>query len=523
MLSSYKVLDHGYCKLIPKGCWGDDEIIVESARMSTDGGFVSWDPYPKHPKGDQGLISFLWQHKHMTPFEMAGLTVEVQAPIMVFREWHRHRTQCLVGDTKITCLSPRLKGSTNVAYVRTIKHIFETKHGIPIENTYIVNKNGTPVTRKRELKIPFRTGAKAHCQGRMLRVLDESSGLFIPAPMEDVWESGIKEVFQISARGQSIRASQDHPFYTKDGWKLVKELRIGDQLAVIGKVASHDRPLPPSLRAGIGVWTTMMRSRIISEFDFCYVCGDRFRFIDLELDHVVPVCDDLLKALDPSNLKPICLLCHRLKINEEQPDRHGQTRLGIRWKRLDEMPIRVGEEMTYDISVNGPKNFLANGFVVHNSYNEMSARYSELPNLFYIPSVERLMAGAQSKANKQGSQEGFSAKEAFDLRGDLIHATQCSREAYQRLLRAGLSRELARLVVPVNQYSRMRASANLRNWLAFLTLRQDPSAQWEIRQYANAVASLVKALFPRTFDLFSPIPSFNQSLKHKSPLLGLTS
>jgi thymidylate synthase ThyX len=48
----------------------------------------------------------------------------------------------------------------------------------------------------------------------------------------------------------------------------------------------------------------------------------------------------------------------------------------------------------------------------------------------------------------------------------------------------------------------MRASANLRNWLAFLTLRMDPSAQWEIQQYANAVGELIAATFPRTWTLF---------------------
>jgi thymidylate synthase (FAD) len=48
----------------------------------------------------------------------------------------------------------------------------------------------------------------------------------------------------------------------------------------------------------------------------------------------------------------------------------------------------------------------------------------------------------------------------------------------------------------------MRASANLRNWLAFLSLRMDPAAQWEIRQYANVVGELVKVNFPRTWELF---------------------
>ena len=140
------------------------------------------------------------------------------------------------------------------------------------------------------------------------------------------------------------------------------------------------------------------------------------------------------------------------------------------------------------------------------SYNEMSGRYSELPDLYYIPSIERLMAGKQSKTKKQGSggpQEGFTEKEAFLLRSELIYATERSREAYERLLGYGVARELARLVIPVNQYSRMRASANLRNWLGFLTLRLDPSAQWEIRQFAEAVASVLAQEFPRTLQLFN--------------------
>ena len=52
------------------------------------------------------------------------------------------------------------------------------------------------------------------------------------------------------------------------------------------------------------------------------------------------------------------------------------------------------------------------------------------------------------------------------------------------------------------RYSRMRASANLRNWLAFLTLRMHGHAQYEIRVYADAVGEFVKERFPRTWELF---------------------
>lgn len=84
------LLDHGYAKLIK--FWGDESEIIESARMSTGGEFVSWAPYEGKPKGDLGLLTYLYNHRHDTPFEFVGMTLEIKAPIMVFREWHRHRT-----------------------------------------------------------------------------------------------------------------------------------------------------------------------------------------------------------------------------------------------------------------------------------------------------------------------------------------------------------------------------------------------------------------------------------------------
>lgn len=90
MSEPIKVLDHGYVKHIAS--MGDDEMVIRAARQSTDGSFVSWEPYEGHPKGDAGLLSYLYKHQHMTPFEMCELVVEVQLPIFVAREWMRHRT-----------------------------------------------------------------------------------------------------------------------------------------------------------------------------------------------------------------------------------------------------------------------------------------------------------------------------------------------------------------------------------------------------------------------------------------------
>src|SRR5688572_12551657 len=84
-----QVLDNGYAEL--RDVWGSDERIIEAARMSSGKGFIGWGT-PEKP-GDEKLLRYLWENQHTSPFEQAGFSVEVQAPIMVFREWHRHRTQ----------------------------------------------------------------------------------------------------------------------------------------------------------------------------------------------------------------------------------------------------------------------------------------------------------------------------------------------------------------------------------------------------------------------------------------------
>lgn len=134
------------------------------------------------------------------------------------------------------------------------------------------------------------------------------------------------------------------------------------------------------------------------------------------------------------------------------------------------------------------------------SFNELSGRYVQLPDLTYVPSIERLSAGGQSATNKQASGAAFDAPE--EAREIIASAHLEARAHYERLLEMGVARELARAVLPVAQYSRMWASANLRNWLAFLDLRLPENAQWEIRQYAEAVLDLVRAHFPRTAALF---------------------
>lgn len=140
------------------------------------------------------------------------------------------------------------------------------------------------------------------------------------------------------------------------------------------------------------------------------------------------------------------------------------------------------------------------------SFSELSSRYSPLPDVNYLPSMERLMRNAGGGNKQAGTIQGaevLSEEIAEAWREELRYLYQHAEEIYQEGLRRGVPKELARLAVPVGRYSRMRVSANLRNWLGFLTLRLASNAQEEIRLYAEVVGEIIRSRFPRTWDLFA--------------------
>jgi thymidylate synthase (FAD) len=144
------------------------------------------------------------------------------------------------------------------------------------------------------------------------------------------------------------------------------------------------------------------------------------------------------------------------------------------------------------------------------SYNELSARYTPMPDVNYMPTAERclMVNGANKQANAVKGADELTHESVLEWLEELSRAYNVCEAVYQSGLRRGIPKELARLPVNVGRYSRMRASANLRNWLGFLTLRSDvvPSgafAQYEIRQFANVVANIIQQQFPRTYELFA--------------------
>jgi thymidylate synthase (FAD) len=129
--------------------------------------------------------------------------------------------------------------------------------------------------------------------------------------------------------------------------------------------------------------------------------------------------------------------------------------------------------------------------------NEYSGRYSEMVRLFYVPEPDQICL--QDKVNKQGSAEPIGEPKVFNARGIIENISNDAFDEYEKLLRMGVSRETARIILPLNTYTEVVWKLDVSNLLKFLWLRDDSHAQWEIRQYALHVAAAVKEHFPLVY------------------------
>lgn len=143
---------------------------------------------------------------------------------------------------------------------------------------------------------------------------------------------------------------------------------------------------------------------------------------------------------------------------------------------------------------------------VPHSYNETSARYVPLPNENYLPDFEVLMQRVQAQTDNKQAQAiaaGDHPQSSYKAWLELVERMYEHMQAvYEDGLRLGVPKEIARIVLPVARYSRMRWQSNLRGVLHFMGLRCAKNAQWEIREYAKRVATYVEVNFPRTYELF---------------------
>jgi thymidylate synthase (FAD) len=486
--------------------------------------------------GDEKLLRYLWKNRHTTPFEMAGLRIEVQAPIMVFREWHRHRTQCLAGDVPVDFELPqRHRRGRHGPYRLTMEQLWN---------------RWQPSTRKerpqRQKNAFFK---RQRVAGMLLRCLDETTHEFTTTHIVDVIRSAPKQIFRATTlSGKVLRASAEHRVFTSAGWMTLQQAwETRADIACVsaaGPLIQYDRPALTETDLREEIWrsvpdwpeyevSTLGRFRRI-------VMGQGVRSLGIARRGLVGNNGYPVMSLNRPGMQ--CLrTIHRLVLeafsgpsgpNEEARHLNGNrldSRLcNLRWGTVCEnvadrlrhgtqqrlIPryeplvsyVEDGIEPTYDLSVAGPHNFVAGGIVVHNSYSELSARYTQMPDIHYTPTLDRVQLS--SSTNKQAAAMGPLA-DAPELADWLRRGTEIQRHIYAHYeegLCLGVPKEVARYNTPVSRYSRMQASANLLNWLRFLGLRMDANAQWEIRQFAIVVGDLVADYFPRTWAVYNAAP-----------------
>lgn len=137
------------------------------------------------------------------------------------------------------------------------------------------------------------------------------------------------------------------------------------------------------------------------------------------------------------------------------------------------------------------------------SFNELSARYVEMPETFWLPRAEDIRQQPPGKGQGGVAGDGTDWPQRAQLAAEMIeNALLVAFSWYRDLIAVGVAREQARAVLPMGLMTRCRMQCNLRMWTHFLRLRLDPHAQQETRAVADGIAGFLRVAFPRTLALF---------------------
>ncbi len=147
------------------------------------------------------------------------------------------------------------------------------------------------------------------------------------------------------------------------------------------------------------------------------------------------------------------------------------------------------------------------------SVNEYSSRYSEVPDVYYIPALENL--AAQSKSNKQGRGEVLPEEVGREIQAMMEQNNKGAFAVYRKLLELGVARETARGVLPLDTYTQAYWKTDLWNLFHFLGLRLDSHAQLEIRAYAKVMYDVARVVAPIACEAFDDFVLGSISLSKK--------
>ena len=173
-------------------CNTAEELIAFCARVSNPTNQANHDTSAK-------LLKYLADHQHWSPFEMVSLTVEINTTRDIARQILRHRSFsfqefCITGDSLIT---------------------FELPNGVA---------NGKRAAFKREIGKLFENQQKGMKLPSLVRVFDERTRTFVTAPLKEVFQTGVKPIFEVELyNGKKLRCTKEHKFLTETGFIPLEE------------------------------------------------------------------------------------------------------------------------------------------------------------------------------------------------------------------------------------------------------------------------------------------------------------
>ena len=321
-----------------------------------------------------------------------------------------------------------------------------------------------------------------------IRCVDMESGRKTTTHIIDIWESGVKLVYEVKSGGDSIKASADHLFLTQRGWVKLKDIDVSSDFVIKANHTGNGETPKNYL-----CFNRAQRPILLKEQEnLCADCGCE---IDSTCDvhHIEPVSVRPDLAFEKSNIVALCQRCHT--------DRHIEIRkstVSPKLYKIDSI-AQVGEEMTYDLQVEHvDSNFVANGFVLHNcekhrmlSSNSSSSRAIPLSKVAqqvredpYVPfdvrKAQRGMQGDERLTNE--------ALQRFQTawRGRAMHTAMYA----QNMLDAyGVHKQhLNRLLEPFAWQHKVITATE---WDNFFALRLADNAQPDIRIAAECMRDAI--------------------------------
>ena len=349
---------------------------------------------------------------------------------------------------------------------------------------------------------------------RTIFTLDTKTNQIVSSKITNIYINGERETYTIkTVSGKEIRATLEHQFWTNQGWKRLKDFDGSTQLCEVQLAGNKITPKEIKNSSlgflGSDIFQGEMRepSRLLSNLKIKKLSKSK-NYLFTSLSHGIE--SDKVSQVNPHRLvmENFKLLeeLEQLEVKHFNENSFDNRLENFPWGSSKGNKIhnisnnsfsdncgafveiesieRFGKEITYDLEVEHPEhNFIANGLVVHNSFDVQSYRFcsgkviavadgkTDIETAFYLRPVGEY-------SDRKGKKYYYSAEQREK---DLQWCLEASRK-YKLDLEFGMSEEHARGKIPFDYRQHFVVSFNCRSLLHFLDLRFKKNAQLEIQK-----------------------------------------